>query len=919
MNFSELTPQQKEAVEYCDGPLLLVAGPGTGKSRVLIEKVLYLVTKKSYDPNKILVSTFTIKAAEELRDRLRKRLGDKVETMQISTIHSFCQTMLEDYSEFHRLGSTFSVLDEEDQYIFVKSKYGYQFGLKDFIQPYEVSSLINTFNTLSENNVDSLDLVEHLKKEEASERDIAIAEAYDKYLVALQTENLVDFANLQKEFLYLLESKEDILEKVSNKFDYVLIDEYQDTNPIQDKIFKLIVGERKCICAVGDEDQSIYGFRGASVQNFRSFPEKYTGTKVHNLETNFRSGKEIVDFSDEFMKDHRQYNKKIIPNREKTNNPILIRGKHLTDEAKQSVSLIKDLKESNKIKHYGDISILFRSVRNHSSDYVKYLREFNIPYYVIGDGAFLERTEVRTVLFLMGFFEGFTPAEKQLDEWKWWGNELLLNEVIDLSLDAKAKLQTILLTEDLTKLDASKLKKLDIEKDDMFKILRILEKRKEVIKESEKRKKYSLTSLFYDVLKLTNYLKKIIDLPGDEFEIQKYNLGLLSSIIYKYETTAHTNNFKNFFEHLFYLPDNKSHNSAFIENSKAVRIMTVHQAKGLEFPVVIMGSVLKGRFPSQAAKREDDFFNIPEVFMLYKNKYDSLAEERRLFYVGMTRAQDLLVVATSDGDDKKPSEYIMDEIGINKFSRAENGINGCEMIYEESKDIPRLTYSSINNFLSCPFRYSLNYKYSFQTPPTFFQNYGTVVHNSLQKLHLDLKEGKEITVDRVKEVVMSCWIPVYFDKRKDEKMMFSLVEKVWNYIRKGTKKYQEILEVERPFSFIGDDFIIRGKVDLIAKDIDGSIHITDFKSRNVEGVENTFVDKQLKMYQLALQHEYDISHLYAYTFLDNMRTPFSNSGDELDETRKLIISIGNDIKNERFKRNLKSKFCKTCQYSFLCY
>ena len=133
------------------------------------------------------------------------------------------------------------------------------------------------------------------------------------------------------------------------------------------------------------------------------------------------------------------------------------------------------------------------------------------------------------------------------------------------------------------------------------------------------------------------------------------------------------------------------------------------------------------------------------------------------------------------------------------------------------------------------------------------------------------------------------------------------------------KYYEEILDVEKPFSFIGDDFIIRGKVDLITKDVDGKISITYFKSRNIEGVEETMVDTQLRMYSLALNHEYNIGNLYAYTFNDNMRTPFDNNDESLEETKNLIIRVGNDIKNEKFERKLKSRFCKKCMYSFLCY
>jgi len=919
---NKMTEQQEKAIHYIDSPLLIVAGPGTGKTKVLIEKINYLI-QEGFDSNRILVSTFTVKAAEELKDRLRQKLGNKVENMQISTIHSFCQTMLDEFCDAHRFGASFGVLDEEDQYIFVKSKANYEFSLKDYIKPYEISDLINLFNKLSENNINPLELIDYLKKENAPDRNIKIVESYHKYLNALIIENLVDYSNLQKEFLYLLENNPIILEKVRNRFDYILIDEYQDTNPIQDKIFFEISKPKFQICAVGDEDQSIYGFRGASVENFRGFSERYKDSKtspiVLKLEDNFRSGKSIVNFTDEFIKSYRKHTKTIKPVRKETNKPILIRGKNLSDEAEQVINLIEKLKKEGKIKHYGDIAILFRSVRNHSFFYCDYLLKKKIPYYVVGDGAFLEREEVRTIIFLMAFLESFEPDDNIKNKWQWWNNSLLLTHALDLSDNTKEKLNKIINEKDfLNKLNYRDLSILNLDRSDIFLLLRLIDRKKVVTKQGEKLKKYPLTKLFYDILKITGYLKRLVDSDNEDDLLQLHNLGLLSNIIYKFETTSHNNNFKYFFNHLFYLPDDKSYDSAYLEKSDAVKLMTVHQAKGLEFPVVIMGSVIKKRFPSSNAKSKKSFFEIPDIFLLGKQNYQSLEEERRLFYVGMTRAQDLLVIATTDGGRYEPSEYIKDEIGISKFARIDSVINACEKSYSEPENIPRLSYSSLNNFVSCPFRYSLNYLYKFQTPPTYFQNYGTVVHNVLQRIHLDIQEGKQVDLHRAKEICLSRWIPVNHDKNKDDKLRADLVEKVWNYIRKGTKSYNKILDVEKPFSFIDKTFVIRGKVDLIAEDLDGSINIIDFKSRNIEGLDATMVDLQLRMYNLALNHEYSIDGLFAYTFIDNMKTSFSNTQEDLKKTKEIIIDVGSKINNEEFQRNLNSKFCSKCMYSFLC-
>lgn len=307
-----LTEQQIKAIEYLDSPLLIIAGPGTGKTKVLVEKVLHLVNK-NYDSNRILVSTFTTKAADELKDRLRKQLGDDVENMQISTIHSFCQKILQSFPEYHNFGNVFEVLDDLDQFIYVNKNY-WNYGLKDYVKDIDVVELINFYNKCTENDVDPTELVKHFKKINSTEMNIAIAKSYQIYIGNLLNPNdtKLDFALLQRELYHLLQKNNEVLEKVRNMYDYILIDEYQDTNPIQDAIFKLISEPKYNITVVGDEDQSIYGFRGASINNFRTFLERYPGAKKLELEENFRSNKEIVNSFDLFMKPHRTFEKKYL-------------------------------------------------------------------------------------------------------------------------------------------------------------------------------------------------------------------------------------------------------------------------------------------------------------------------------------------------------------------------------------------------------------------------------------------------------------------------------------------------------------------------------------------------------------------------------------------------------------------------------
>ena len=437
----KLSDDQIKAVEYIESPLLIVAGPGAGKTRVLVEKIIFLIKQKNINPNKIFVSTFTIKAAEELRIRLRDYVGDEVENMQISTFHSFCQTMLEEYSDYHDFGTSFSVLDEEEQYALISAQknYAYKYRLKDFIEPFEVLNLIDTFNKITENNIDPYNLINTIEAEEKSddkERRIAIANAYDLYISHLKDLQVMDFACLQKEFLHMIDSNEDILNEIRDRFDYFLIDEYQDTNPIQNKIVKLLAYPKYNITCVGDEDQSIYGFRGASIDNFRNFSNDFPKGKEVYLKKNYRSVSEIIEISDKFIKPNRTYQKELLPERSNFSKPLLIKGTSLEDEAEKAVKFIKSLKENNKIKHYGDVAILFRSVRNHSQEYVNLLKEFKIPYEIKGDGSLLAQQEIISLIYLMSYIKGFQPSEKLQEVWNGMNFWSLFDEVLNLDSDS---------------------------------------------------------------------------------------------------------------------------------------------------------------------------------------------------------------------------------------------------------------------------------------------------------------------------------------------------------------------------------------------------------------------------------------------------------------------------------------------------
>lgn len=541
-NMTELNKHQEDAVKYCDGPLLMVAGPGSGKTTVLIEKVLYLV-KNGCDPNKILVSTFTNKSAEELKDRLRKVLGDSVENMQISTIHSFCQKMLETFPEYHNFGNIFKVLDDLDQFLYV-NKNIWNYGLKDYINEISVSELINFYNKCTENNVSPLKLVSYYKENKKSELDLLIAKSYELYIANLLNPNdtKLDFALLQREFYNLISNNSEVLEQLRDMFDYILIDEYQDTNPIQDAIFKLISEPKYKITVVGDEDQSIYGFRGASVENFRTFLERYPNSKKIELEENFRSTKEIVDCFDSFMRTFRTFEKNIFTNKGNYSKPLLLVNNTDIDEAINIASVIKKLVESNKVK-YEDIVILFKSVKYNAKEIILELEKANIPFVSIGDSSLLSKEEIKEILILMSQVNSFNPNDNQKRKLIIEEN-ILKSEILNLKQETIEKLSSIVdIYNLLDSFDYDKLIKFEIDQEDINVLIKLKNLKTQINKNQ-----INQLNIFYKVLDSTNYLYRLFNKFFNEkdraSEIKLKNLAKFSKLIFKFENTVNSKEFK---------------------------------------------------------------------------------------------------------------------------------------------------------------------------------------------------------------------------------------------------------------------------------------------------------------------------------------------------------------------------------------
>ena len=924
---SSVTKAQQKAISHYEGPALVVAGPGAGKTFVITERVKNLISNHKIDPKNILVTTFTNKAADELKVKLAKTIGKNAELIHISTIHSFCKTMLEKNFSTHGYGDEISILDDESQTTFIRQKKEelgisrWEDGkLKDLKPSYDyVSDVKRLYNQMTENMIGSEDLIQELSrigKLEGYEDEII--RSYDKYCDLLKKDKIMDFSMIETKFYESIQNNPEFLEEIQNQSRFILVDEYQDTSPIQDKIFRKLSRKSNNLFVVGDKNQSIYAFRGANALNFSNFTSVYPDAVEYFLDVNFRSTETIVNFSNRIFEG--EIKKVLKSNRRKGEKFGLIEGENIDESARNSVELIKYLKGKNVIEKYGDVALLFRSLKNHSPEFARHLSNEGIPFVTFGDGKLIDRPEIRAIVWLMSYVTqktDYVNEKIQSDGFKnwqgWWGDNRLISEFFNFHQS----------TEDIicgNQFDFS-----DIESDEDFvkrgftnqndvEVLKKLNQIKKDVEQGNVKSNFLLT-IFYRLIDYSGYFNRIMHKNDVESEEILRNLGKFSKSIGKYAEFSKKGNITDFLWHVHDIDKNKRIDQKRIEDENTVKLMTVHSSKGLEFPVVFLCCMNEGRFPITRLKKI--LIEIPPKF-LDNNQTEGqakelqLKEERRLFYVGLTRAQDLLVFTTSDRINTrkcKKSRFlklVQEEIPEEEFKLP------VEKKYSVAKTVCNLSYSSINTFISCPLKYALIHDYEFFPPASFEQKFGTSIHNVLQRIHEKMKDNVGIPDSEMKEIVNDSWVDLPAGEEENKNQRENVTKKAIAYYAKAKDEYAEIIGTEAPFSHIDDNMVIRGRADLIVKDKEGKVILIDFKSKKIE---EDSVRKQLQIYNYCLEDKHSIDKLSAYSFTDNKKTdfPIDNKG-----TEDLLKDVSEKIREGNFPKR-KNTLCKACPFKFYCW
>ena len=604
-----LNEMQQLAVDTTEGPLLILAGAGSGKTTVLVNRVEHIISSRLATPWQVLAITFTNKAAGELRERLVSAIGDEANDIWAYTFHSCCSRILRRFGE--RIGYTnhFTIYDTDDSRRVMKQCQK-QLGIED--------KLINHKSILAEISRAKDSLISPDEYKQTSQNDFRkskIAECYEMYQKELKKSDAMDFDDIIFNTVKLLEENEDVRDLYQTQFKYVMVDEYQDTNHAQYVLTSLLADKYKNICVVGDDDQSIYRFRGATIENILSFENHYKGAKVIRLEENYRSTQNILDGANAVISHNKNRKGKTLFTRSGSGDKIVY--KTVMSESEESQYIIDEIiKNVDNGMKYSDHAILYR-MNAQSRNLEVMLTKSGISHRIIGGHRFFDRKEIKDIVSYLAVINNPSDnvrLQRIINVPKRAIGDTMFANVLEIAAGlGMSAFEVCERADEFQKTSRSASKLMGFTK--------MIRDFQECIEDG-----MGLNDLLQEVLEKTKYLDFLHE-DIETYDDRVNNIKELSSMFIKYEEESEDANLSEFLEDVALISDIDSYN----EDEDAVVLMTLHSAKGLEFPVVFIPGMEEGIFPgNQSMFNEED-----------------LEEERRLAYVGITRAKKKLYLISS--------------------------------------------------------------------------------------------------------------------------------------------------------------------------------------------------------------------------------------------------------------------------------
>ncbi len=857
------------------GPQLILAGPGTGKTTFLISRVIELIENLSDKRTGIVVCTFTRKATEELKVRLYQSYPVteiNKHNIIIGTIHSICFELLARYSEYDY--GDYNILSEDSQVHFIYSKLknlGYsseKIKKNGWVLAEELAQIFNKI-TDEEIDVEKIDFKNNEEIEDA-------CKVYKTYKKLLKRFKLFDFATIQETLLRELENNTTLKKTISDSFQFYLIDEFQDVNNIQNKIFINLSEPEYNLTVVGDDDQSIYGFRGSNIEHIKGFEDffkkNHKQVQIKFLNINYRSTKKIVDFTNKLLEtvNYSRVDKQIKANRQNVaHKPIIKVFENDEKEATFICDTIIELKQKDIIKTYNQVGILFRSLKGHAGTIITELERKNLPFKLFGAGDMFNTAFGLEFITLLDFYLA-RDIEKEI---------IFYDKIAEIDINFNVDLTTIYTQNNYLE-----------ELNNLF----------------NSKRYFSCIDLIYDIFIKTDFFKR--------YETYGNNIGAITSIVLSFDDFSDFFDPWGLFSYLAYLKNAQNVDFENKLDDNAINLMTIHQAKGLEFPIVFLPSQIERSLKTSIVEK----FN---ALIGKSNKNNE--EDFRVLYVGATRAEDLLIITGTrhlmqtkkvyelnhylksfTNNEVTSKEFVISNISASEF-RNKNYSNNENLV---------LSYNKVRLFELCPLAYMYANEWNLQTVRIEGLEFGRNIHKIIETIIRYILKDKTSKQLDIEQIIEDNWVNANFRNEDENQKFKDAAYKQIKLFIKNCEKFlikTNIFSIEDEFNVNINNNLITGRFDAVFKENDDII-LVDFKTGDKKDYSS-----QLSFYSLCFKEKYKIDSLkLAIYYLKDGALEFIKPQDEKFVVQK-ICDIASKIRNKQFQPK-PSKYCKDCAFNNIC-
>lgn len=972
-DLASLNEEQRQAVTHGEGPLLIIAGAGTGKTTVVTKRIEHLIIEKHIPPSNILALTFTEKAAQEMESRIDEVLPYGYTTLWIETFHAFCDRVLRQEAIHIGLTPNYTLLSEAECLLFMR-KHLFEFNLEYFRplgNPMKfLQGMLTHFSRLRDDDITPEQYIayaEDLKngkrkmvdgqspEEDEIKKTHELAYAFKLYEELKAKEGVMDYSNLISNTLKLFRDRPAILKQYQKQFQYVFVDEFQDTNFAQNELAILLAGDRKNITVVGDDDQSIYRWRGAAIANMMQFRSHFPTAEIIALTKNYRSTKTILDGAYKLIQNNNpdrlevkeNINKELEAMRRTQGDPIEFILKNNGDEEAEAVAKAIHAEVKKSKRPYNEFAILVRA-NDHAVPFQRALDRMKIPFQFLGPGHLYEQEEIKDLIAYLHVLADFqdTASLYRVLTMPIFGLQARdISAILNFSKRGNMCLFEAMEQVDNTMLTPEGKEKINV-------ILAMVKKHLEQVPQEQ------AGQILYHFFEDSGLLGHYLDPASARTEKEAQNIA-------------------KFFEKLQNFANNKTDASVFAvvdwidlsmelgespmaaevdwTRNNAVNILTVHSSKGLEFPVVFVINLVTQRFPSRDRKEQ-----IPVPTDIIREALpqgdENLQEERRLFYVAITRAQEKLFltaarfynegkrerkispfIAETLGDAyvqdllrKQVAEPVSEQLSLLEVLNANTKQSTNVTIHQSDHpplDITYISYSQLQTFQMCPLHYKLRYLLNLPSPASPALSYGVSVHGALRDFFMHMKQQPDLKTVAIRDLLKKNWVPQGYASKLHEQQTYTQAENMLlAFGEKIVESKPNTIAIEMPFNFWLGKLKVGGRIDRIDKLPDGRIEIIDYKTgKNVPTASKVKEDLQLSLYALAateirdgiLGQEPEEVLLTLHYLEDDIKISTTRSKEALQLAKEQILQKTADITKSNFHCS-KTILCKNCEYKMLC-